>query len=257
MIEVRPIRESEANEFLALLCDVFELDIDRARGVFFNEPLFDLRRKWALFERGKMVSILTTVPLNFGWGKAVGIAGVATALSRQGEGFAGHLLARVIQHSEANDEGTLLLFAKNMTIYERCGFRILDDVVRGPIQCRAEQSPSPVLNLAEIQDFYSGWAERDPSRLRRDTARWNFWKWNLRVCTAYESGYVCHEGQQMRECVLDQPPHEWKLPIGTEWFGLRSMADRLQLPLGGTSFELWLMGRNVPATPQMFMTDQF
>ncbi|MER3466893.1 MAG: hypothetical protein C4340_07395, partial [Armatimonadota bacterium] len=62
---VRTIREHETPAFLALLCDVFDLNPARAENVFRSEPFFDLDRKWALFEGERMVSCLTTVPLLF------------------------------------------------------------------------------------------------------------------------------------------------------------------------------------------------
>ena len=84
MTEIRPVRPDEAEAFLELLCDVFSLDLNRAYDVFFSEPLFDLDRKWALFEGREMVSILTTTPLIFGWGRAA--MAVASAAGRRWEG---------------------------------------------------------------------------------------------------------------------------------------------------------------------------
>ena len=97
MIEIRPIHRQEADTFLELLCKVFALDLARAKHVFFKEPMFDLERKWALFEDGKMLSILTTTPLQFGFGKAFGIAGVATEESARGRGLGGQILGRVLE----------------------------------------------------------------------------------------------------------------------------------------------------------------
>lgn len=257
MIEIRPIREAEANRFLQVLCDVFDLDLNRARGVFFHEPLFDLKRKWALFEGAEMSSILTTVPLEFGWGPAIGIAGVATLPHRRGSGLAGDLLRRVLEVSESKGEGAVLLFAKDAAVYQRCGFEVIDEVIRGPILAEPEPKLDEILALPEIQTRYSAWASRDPSRLRRDERRWNFWKWNLRVCTPFNDGYICHEGAQIRECVTFERPLNWKLPPESEWMGLRSMSVNLDLPLGVTASDLWLLGYRVPGIPQMFMTDQF
>ena len=76
MTEIRPIRLDETDTFLQILCDVFGLDFFRAQGLFKEEPLFDLSRKWALFEGDEMVSILTTTPLIFGWGREIGRAHV-------------------------------------------------------------------------------------------------------------------------------------------------------------------------------------
>ncbi len=122
MIEIRPIRDHEANPFLELICEIFELDVDRAQGIFFNEPLFDLSRKWALFEGGQMASVLTTVPLKFGWGTAIGIAGVATKLARRRLGLAETLLNHVLKDSEHREERVALLFAKEIGLYEKVWF---------------------------------------------------------------------------------------------------------------------------------------
>jgi N-acetylglutamate synthase-like GNAT family acetyltransferase len=257
MIQVRPIHEAEAPQFLQLLCDVFELDYSRASGIFFQEPMFDLRRKWALFDDREMLSILTTVPLDFGWGPAIGIAGVATKVSRQREGLAGRLLDVVLEISAEQGEEAAWLFARETGLYAKHGFQVVDEVVRSPVTCEVDDRLTDMLTFEEIQETYNSWANQDPSRLKRDERRWRFWKWNLRVCTAFQGGYVCHEGKLIRELVAPSRRMPWRLPSDAEWVGLRSMAQGLDLNLRSPEPELHLMGRNAPGTPQMFMTDQF
>ncbi|PNA17660.1 hypothetical protein C1X78_26005, partial [Pseudomonas sp. MPR-R1B] len=89
---------------------------------------FDLDRKWALFEGGEMVSVLTTTPLLFGWGPAIGIAGVATAVNRRREGHAGRLIEQVLRAAARDGEGPALLLAKDVALYERLGFEPIDRV---------------------------------------------------------------------------------------------------------------------------------
>ena len=257
MIEIRAIQQSEAPTFLRLLCDVFELDYDRAEGIFFNEPMFDLRRKWALFDKGTMVSILTTVPLEFGWGNAMGIAGVATKASRQRQGLGEQLIKSVLAHAESQGESTAWLFAKEQGLYTRCGFQVVDEVVRFPLRGQSDDSLKDMLAFDQIRRIYDSWSQQDAARLRRDDRRWNYWKWNLRVCTAFGDGYICHEGKQVREIVIGQRPGFWRFPSDAEWMGLRSMAEHVGLPISDPITELFLMGRNAPGKPQMFMTDQF
>lgn len=257
MTEVRTIQRAEAPAFLRLLCEVFELDYDRAEGIFFNEPMFDLRRKWALFDEGSMTSILTTVPLEFGWGKAIGIAGVATRVARQGQGLGESLLKAVLSEAEKQGESSAWLFAKEQGLYSRCGFEVVDEVVRGPLESEGDDSLKDMWSFDEIRNSYDSWAMHDPSRLRRTDQRWKYWKWNLRVCTPFDGGYICHEGKQIRECVVQHRRKPWLFPPDSEWMGLQSMAERMELPLAESVSELYLMGRNVPGVPQMFMTDQF
>jgi predicted acetyltransferase len=257
MTEIRPIREAEASDFLRLLCDVFNLDLERASGVFYHEPMYDLRRKWALFDGGQMSSILTTVPLEFGWGRAIGIAGVATLGSRQGEGLASILLNHVLKSAEAAGEGSAWLFAKNPRLYTNVGFEIVDEVLRAPILAEPLGLEPEALPVAEVRRIYDAWSESDDSRLRRNERRWKYWSWSLRICTPCADGYLCREGMQVRECPIGLLPRPWRTIGGLEWFGLRSMSDRLRLPLVPGDRELFFMGRNVPGMPQIFMTDQF
>lgn len=256
MGEIRPILPTEASTFLRLLCDVFELDVARAEGIFHSEPLFDLQRKWALFEDGRMVTILTTVPLQFGFGNAYGIAGVATLPSERGRGHAKRLLDAVHDDARARNEGSALLFAREQTLYERAGYRVLDEVVRTPLGSQPGRQPTDLLTHEDVVERYAEWAAGDPQRLRRDANRWAYWRWTLRMCVACPGGYACLEGALVREAVTDAKPGSWCAGPGAEWLGLRTMADRLGVPPGG-AHELWLMGRDFPGVPQMFMTDQF
>ena len=256
-METRPIRAAEAETFLHLLCNVFDLDYNRAHRIFFTEPMFDLSRKWALFDGGEMVSILTTVPLDFGWGRAIGIAGVATIVERQNQGYAGRLLSAVLNAAEGEGEKGALLFARDPKLYSKIGFEIIDEVVKGEILSAPEQEPFALMEFHQVQTLYDHWSLQDPNRLRRDEKRWGYWRWNLRVCTAFEDGYICTEAGVVRECVKTTQPRAWPLPPGAEWRGLASMAKHVGIPLKSQDRDLHLMARNVPGLPQMFMTDQF
>lgn len=257
MNEIRPIREPEAESFLRLLCDVFSLDITRARGIFFNEPLFDLNRKWALFEGGEPVSILTTVPLEFGWGTALGIAGVATREDVRRRGLARQLVERVLEDAEGQGVRAAYLFARDPRVYTSIGFEVLDEAVYAPLQGRPEFILPKTLSFDEAREVYRVWSEGNPNRLRRDDRRWSYWKWNLRVCTSHTSGYLCLEGSVVRECVPGGAAGAWPVPTGSEWFGLRSMAAEVGAPISSPRHELYFMGWRSPGMPQMFLTDQF
>lgn len=257
MTDIRPIRLDETDIFLKILCDVFELDFFRAQSLFKEEPMFDINRKWGLFEGGEMVSILTTTPLTFGWGNAVGIAGVATLASRQREGHARKLINRVLIESEKAGEGPALLFAADTRLYESAGFEGIDRVVRGPIVTLPLEVSLDSIGLEELQGMYNDWAEEHPDRLRRDSQRWTYWKWQFRESFAFNSGYLCLENGQIREVVGSTVQKKFPVPFGTTWFGLSSMTDQLEIPVSLISVPMYLMGYNFPGIPQMFMTDQF
>lgn len=256
MTEIRPIRETEAEAFLQLLCDVFKLDYNRAYDVFFSEPMFDLQRKWALFEGAEMVSILTTTPLAFGWGNAIGIAGVATRVSRQREGHASRLLQRVLRESDRRGEGAALLFARETELYDHNGFEPLDRVIRAPLVLSPEEIDEP-MEQGEVEALYNAWSAAHPDRLRRDARRWTYWRWHYRLAAPFGSGYLCHEPGVLREALYTSKVSSLPLPRGTEFLGTTFIADQLELPLKDPVVDLYLMGRNVPGIPQLFMTDQF
>jgi len=240
-----------------LLCEAFDLDFTRAKGVFFREPMFEVERKWAYFRAGRMESILTTVPLRFGWGRAIGIAGVATRHASRGQGFASELLRETLRCAEEAGEGSALLFARQTELYQSVGFEVLDEVIRAPVMSNHEPDVPPVLSVDEVVTHYNRWASQNPHRLQRDERRWDYWKWNLRVCSPFSAGYICIEGNLLRECIAYQPPKDWALHPSTEWIGLRSMAKSIGVPIGPAQSELFLMGRAFEQVPQMFMTDQF
>jgi predicted N-acetyltransferase YhbS len=257
MTEIRPIRENEADAFLQLLCDVFGLDFNLAYDLYFQEPMFDLSRKWAMIEGQQMVSILTTTPLEFGWGNAYGIAGVATRKDRQREGLARRLIERVMRESARMGEEAGLLFAADTRLYEALGFEPLDRVVRGTVLSLPLEIDQDEMSFADLRTKYDAWSSEHPDRLRRDAKRWDYWQWNLRQAFVFRDGYYTMEKGAVREALFTEPQKKLPVPRGTEWLGLSFMADQLEIPLGSVSVPMYLMGNNVPGQPQMFMTDQF
>jgi ribosomal protein S18 acetylase RimI-like enzyme len=254
MIEVRPIRMEEAETFLRLLCGVFALDFRRAQSVFFSEPFFDLKRKWALFEDGQMRCTMTTVPLEFGDGPAMGIAGVATLPEHRGRDLARQLIDEAVTESAARGEERSLLFANNERLYAKCGFRVLDRVVTQPLP-PGNEGGGRLLSRDEVTPVYDAWASEHPGRLRRDKRRWEYWSWNMKTAFGQPGGYVCYEFGRVRELL----PGFSGLPFSdpADWFGLESLARVLGIRLDDPRQEMLLMGRKFDAIPQMFLTDQF
>ena len=257
MLEIRTIHQSEGEEFLQLLCQVFDLSFEHARGVFFSEPLFDLRRKWGLWKNGKLCSILTTVPLQFGWGNAFGIAGVATLESERRSGLAGTLIAAVLEAGKRQNEPVAFLFAERPELYERCGFSPVDTVIKGFIADPSPSDSASLLAFDDVKQIYDAWSHASNNRLQRSDARWDYWKWNLRVCTEIPNGYVCEEGHGIREAVLPQPLQQWPVQPGAEWTGLLSLTKKIEVPLEHYSTVMHLLAHGTDTPPELFMTDQF
>ncbi len=256
-MEIRTIRREEAEGFLRLMCEVFELDYQRALSVFFTEPFFDLDRKWALFEGGQIQSILTTTPLVFGWGRACGIAGVATRPAARNRGLSSKLLEAALEHADAQGERACLLFARDERLYAKAGFEVIDFVVKGEVRSSRTFFDEEPLGEATVRRVYDQWASMSPNRLKRDDQRWKFWQWSMRICEPYDSGYLCLEVAQIREAILMSKQAAWPVSPGTEWMGLKTVTEEIGVPLITCSQEMMLMGYRVPSSVQMFLTDQF
>ncbi len=255
MIEIRPVSAQEADEFLHVLCEVFELDFSRARSIFQREPFFELDRKWALFVNGRISSVLTTVPIEFGDGKAIGIAGVATLPALRGQGLAGRLLDEVFCVACKNGEGRGLLFARDEALYSRHGFRTLDRVILQSLPQGFALTDRKLVGIDEVKRHYEDWASADQRSLRRDDRRWKFWQWNAKTAFAMPNGYVCVELGRVRELVPTYNPIPISDPL--EFYGLASMAEELGIPVSNPTYDTYLMGREFDYVPKMFLSDQF
>lgn len=236
---------------------MFHLDIARARPVFYDAVLFELSRKWALFQGSEMCSILTTTGLSFGWGKCIGIAGVATRIQHQGRGYAQRLLEAVLEHASLENEGPAMLFAHEQSLYKRVGFTLTDEVIRGNILTAGAPESNVNYPIGVVQSHYARWAAETPDRLVRTSDRWRYWGLSCRICEPLSQGYYIPEPGLIREAVLFQPMKPWCVPLGSQWYGLRSVTTACEVPVKRVKPELLFMTRGVPGQPQMFMTDQF
>ncbi|MEO7454593.1 MAG: GNAT family N-acetyltransferase [Fimbriimonadales bacterium] len=254
MTEIRTIRQDECEQYLSVLCDAFALDQGRARTAFFGEPYFALDRKWALFDGPQIKSILSVVPVEFGDGKGIGIAGVATVDEVRQKGLATDLLLFVVKHYSDNNAPKALLFARDSALYERAGFSELDKVYVQPLALGRPSQPSN-LDKEAVMRFYTDWSAADSRRLRRDEARWAYWSWTFRSPIALNGGYFCYESGRLREML----PTYSRLPVAepTDFYGTGAIAKEIGVELNNPTVDLLLMGKGFDYVPQMFMTDQF
>ncbi|MCW5943062.1 MAG: GNAT family N-acetyltransferase [Fimbriimonadaceae bacterium] len=257
-MEVRPLHEAEFDRFLDLLCAAFSLDRRRSAHAFNTEPLRDQRMKWGLFNRhGDLVSILSVLRLEFGWGSASGFSNVATRRIDRGKGFAERLMREVLDHLRREGVEAALLFAHDPRLYARLGFTHGDRVVRANL---VRVPPSTILepmDPATVRELYDRWVEGSPGRLRRDESRWRYWDWRYGACYEAMDGYFRLESGVVREAVWTNPP--WALEVGTaaEWIGTATVTADLDVPIENGSDELTMMVYRCPTVPEMFMSDQF
>ncbi len=249
MTEIRTIRDDEAETFLRLLCDVFDLDFERAKTVFRREPFFNVKCKWAAFEDGRMAACLTTVPIRFGELDGIGIAGVATLPDFRRRGLAESLI-----NAAAPKPTPALLFATDERLYRRIGFQSVDEVISCPLPTTPERTAEPAAEPF-VREQYQQWASKDPRRLARDAKRWEYWGFTMKSPIGIRGGYAVLEKERVRELLPEFQPVPAQTPV--EWLGLRSMAEHLQIPVENEQVTMTLMARSLGFLPQMFLTDQF
>jgi len=204
-----------------------------------------------------MISILTTSPLRFGWGKAAGIAGVATLPEARGKGLAAKLMEAAMAACRQQGESAFILFAADARLYERLGFRVVDDVIRGEVSASAPGDDPRILDQGEVRTIYTKWSSASPDRLVRTSQKWEAWTWTLKHCEDRGSGYVCIEPVLLREAILPAVKGAWPVPQGTIFYGMTRTAEAIGVPLISSRKEMMVMTHGFPEPPVMFMTDQF
>ncbi len=255
--EIRPLIGEEVSLGLDLVCICFGLNRKRIQTLFDSDLMRETKTHWGLFEGRDLLSTITVTPLQFGWGEAAGISGVATHPDRQKQGLASCLLKETAaQESAAGRVGSILL-ANEARVYEKAGYSVTDRVIDGTIMTSEPVDQAADVSDEETEQLYAEWAEADPGRMRRDETRWRAWRWLGRRYERLSQGVACCEPGLVREAVLNETLDRWPLPAGTRWVGLKSIADQMGVPLQSTRDDLLLMSKDIPGPVQLFLTDQF
>jgi|GEM_PF-1557933 predicted acetyltransferase len=191
-LEARAIIDGEQELFLAQMCQVFGLDIDGARPIFYNDPFFDLSHKRVLFDNGsnRIISSLTVVPAEIrisGGGiiKAAGIAGVCTVPDLRRHGYAKRLLREtLVSVSKEFGYAAAALLTDSPDVYRSIGFEICSSVNHWSMRRRdlptnqntANAAPVTLANEAglidEIRHLYDV-SSRAPGVFLRRERRWS------------------------------------------------------------------------------------
>lgn len=251
MRSIRTLHGSESRAFLDLMCEAFRLERVADLTTHVADPHWVRSTRWGLFEGDDLVSIMSAAPLQFGWGRAIGIASVATRVDCRSRGLAQQLLEEVLFQAARSGIQGALLFAHQEELYRRSGFELLDTVVSGVLASTSGEGTA--IARGDVRTIYDRWSFAHPARLRRTANDWVRWRSRWRDCVQSERGYIAIDNGQVREAVDAVEP----LPVskGVKWYGLDSMSKLFNIV--DKSDELLLMGRSFPHTPQMFMTDQF
>lgn len=212
--QVHAARPDDAEPLLGVLCAAFGLDCEAARPLFYQDPYFDLSRKWVLTTpQGGLVACLTVIPSTLiVRGVALptgGIAGVATHPSHQGRGYASHLLAETVKALAGEGAFPLsALFPYSEAFYRRLGWETAARARQWTGTLPLPQEPvrgghvrPAFLSTPYDRELLQGLrAMLPPSQTglcRRDHRRWRVlemttthWEWHVFEAHDICSGYV-------------------------------------------------------------------
>ncbi len=251
-LAVRKVRKDEEDAYLALLCRAFGLNLGQSALAFYSDPLFSRRERWALFDGRELIGSVSTLEMTFGRGGVTGISNVAIQPERRGQGLAQRMLEHVL-----DQVGPACLFANQPDLYQRLGFKVVDEVIRGTLPTRDHGGVLEKVNASAARDVYRRWSSEDNRRLVRDDARWTYWTWAKGVAFALGNGYVKLDSGSTREIIASKDGFPLDLSGTVDWIGLREVTRDMDIPVENGQFELLFMTWGIDWVPRMFLTDQF
>jgi predicted N-acetyltransferase YhbS len=212
-------------EVLRLVCESFDLDIAAARPLFYEDPLFEHRHKWLLFDGDRAVctATLSNSPMNMGgWVLPVaGIAGVATSPSLRGRGYATRLLTDILRALPSMGYAAAALVPSRPELYRKTGFAMaaerwtltvsVAEAAGGPVASElTEETARPA-----IERIHSLHGAHRLGAVIRDPRRWRyfFWyKWRLvgagEPPEQYMAGLATRDGIMVKELLPPGPAEE-------------------------------------------------
>ncbi len=265
-MKVRAATPPDAEPLLRVLCAAFGLDREAARPLFYQDPYYDLARKWALeTPQDGIVACLTIipatlvvrgVPLQTG-----GIAGVATLPAYQGRGYASHLLAQTVR--ALADERVFpisALFPYSEAFYRRLGWETAararrwagtllpssQDALGGPVRAASLQDPHDRELLrglrAALPTEQTGLCRRDAKRWRVLEMTTHAWEWRLAETHGLCEGYVALE----RPAGMDDPVIIHEMAAATD-NARRGLVTFLSREFEGRAGLVWATSAAQPA----------
>lgn len=245
-MDIRPLcTAAEKDAYFSLISELFSLDpahVEQMR----CHPTINRSTLFGAFHEVSLIGALSRTPLTFGFGDAVGLSAVCVRPEFRKRGIGREMM------SEAVGDSPALLFADRPEMYLTAGFKVVDRVIRGPIECWSQDQTIP---LSQAKRMYESMAERDMSWLRRTDDDWRGGVIHeYRPC---EGGYLCWEPGICRDAVVNAAMDRWPVPPGTNWIGLESVTKQMSVPLVSQAPIHLVMTKGMEEDPRMMMRDQF
>ncbi len=184
--------DSQLDEMIALMADVFDLPLEAARSVFYRDPSFRRDHKLVAADEGVVAACLTLVedrwtvrcrPVGL-----AGIAGVATRPECERRGYASALMMESLGRAASQGIGIVGLVAERPGLYQRLGWRPVDSGVLlsgampgGALPGGFRVRNAVLADLPEMADLFDSAARNELLARVRDLRRWRF----LLNCSAH------------------------------------------------------------------------
>lgn len=207
---VRAATREELDDFVAVLCEAFDLAFEPAREIVLRDPYFDLNRKRVLVgPDNRILSCLTVVDQRMWIGESVvpvaGIAGVATRASHRGQGLASRLLRETMEWLRGEGYGLAALLAADPRCYAKLGWAYAGRHVRLSTPARAVPAsaermlvrPATRADIPAITHLYDEASRGVSGCCLRDRKRWDALWQQTRDRRVYDSGTI--EGYAISE----------------------------------------------------------
>jgi predicted acetyltransferase len=214
--EIRAVRPEELDDFLGVLCAVYEMPVELAAPIFYADPYFDSENKRALFVEGRVVSALTLVDSQLWIGEAIvpfaGIAGVATLPDERRQGYASALIRDSLEVAAKRGYALAALQSDRLDYYRQFGFEVVSrqpiyNIDPGLLPQSDETThvhPLTQEDLPAIAKIYTDWSHGRTGWATRDEKRWRYLYQLAKTCIVYQGANNQADGY----LILDMVPSE-------------------------------------------------
>lgn len=198
MFQMRQLKESDLEEFNALLRYVFQVTGDELLKSGWEEDEIQrakapiLKQSYILgyFHKDKLASQIVVYPMEVNvYGeiyKMGGITGVATYPEYAGRGLIHTLMLKILEHMREEQQTISFLYPYSIPFYRKKGWEIVSDQIKFSIKDTQLPKKQPVSGMVErvdwdhedLKNVYRYFAvQRHGALMREDLAWEEYWRW--------------------------------------------------------------------------------
>lgn len=198
MFQMRQLKESDLEEFNALLRYVFQVTGDELLKSGWEEDEIQrakapiLKQSYILgyFHKDKLASQIVVYPMEVNvYGeiyKMGGITGVATYPEYAGRGLIHTLMLKILEHMREEQQTISFLYPYSIPFYRKKGWEIVSDQIKFSIKDTQLPKKQPVSGMVErvdwdhedLKNVYRYFAVQRHGALMREDLSWEeYWRW--------------------------------------------------------------------------------